>query len=142
MPETLQEKKRIARKNHICSYCGEVIEKGSTYDYAKLVYEGRLYEWKNHIDCGIIASSIWKYVDPDNGMTEEDFQEGCADFCNTFICPGCDKYNNESDECNEDKRYCIDKITEVLKTNTFKRVKKDGDWMEKWILEPKIVKGE
>ena len=137
MPDILEEKNRIARKEHKCSYCNETIEKGTKYEFAKLIYEGRLYEWKNHIGCGMIASKLWNFIDPDDGMTEDDFHEGCREFCNIFICPGCDKYNKESDECIEDKTYCIDKITEILKTHDFKRVKKDGDWMVKWVLELK-----
>jgi hypothetical protein len=140
MPEILENKKRIAKKQHKCSYCGEAIEKGYTYDYQKLVHDGYLYEWKNHIECGVIASELWNYVDPNEGMTEEDFKEGCRDFCDTFICPSCNKYDDEYGGCKDGKRYCIDKISETLKTNSFKRVKKDRDWTEKWILELKKVK--
>ena len=137
MPEQLQSKKRKARKDHICSYCGEVIKKGTIYDWAKLIYEGSLYEWKNHLECGVIASNLWSYIDPDEGMTEEDFQEGCFEFCRTFICQGCEKYDCESDKCEDDKRYCIDKIYQLLQTHNFKHIKMENGWMKKWVLEEK-----
>ena len=87
MPDILQEKERKARKPHVCDYCGKTIEKGEAYEWAKLKYDGTIYEWKNHKKCGFIASELWSYIDPDNGMTEEDFQEGCREFCHAFVCP-------------------------------------------------------
>ena len=120
MPDVLQEKERKARTEHICSYCGEAIKKGEIYDWAKLVYDGDLYEWKNHKKCGFIASQLWEFADPDEGMTEDDFMDACARFCRTFVCPDCphaDKETYDDLECNEDKSFCADKIYDFLQTH-------------------------
>lgn len=117
MPEILQRKGRTARKPHTCSYCGGVIEKGETYDWAKLAHEGEIYEWKNHKKCGFIASELWSYIDPDDGMTDEDFRDGCLEFCQTFICPDCKQYDKEFEDCSKGELYCIDKIYDFLQTN-------------------------
>lgn len=130
MPQTLDNHDRVARKPHTCSYCGGTIEKGETYEWAKLAYDGELYEWKNHKKCGFIAREIWDYIDPYEGMTEEDFQEGCASFCTELICPDCE-------EKEEDCYYCIDKIYAFLQENDFKRIAPPGDWMKKWVGVPK-----
>lgn len=106
MPEILDEKDRKARKEHSCDYCQEIIKKGETYEWASLKAD-ELYEWKNHKRCGFIARELWSFIDPNDGMTESDFQEGCAEFCDVFICKGC------SDR-DEDCYYCLDKIYEVL----------------------------
>ena len=103
MPEILAERERKAAKCHTCSYCGEVIQKGEVYDWAKLEFDGRLYEWKSHKRCSLIASELWSYIDPDNGMTAEDFDEGCTAFCRAFICPGCPSADKEAEDCREDK---------------------------------------
>lgn len=112
MPDILDRKERIARKEHSCSYCNEKIAIGEKYEWAKLKSGSELYEWKNHIKCGVIAQELWSYIDPYNGMTEYDFQQGCADFCGEFICPYCK-------EKNEDCYYCLDKIYNLLQTHDF-----------------------
>lgn len=130
MPQVLDNHDRIARKQHTCSYCRGIIEKGKTYEWAKLAYEGELYEWKNHKECGFIAHQLWQYIGPDEGMTEEDFQEGCASFCAEFICSDC---KEKEEKC----YYCIDKIYEFLQKNDFKRITPPRDWMQKWVCVPK-----
>lgn len=136
MPEILSESKRKARKLHTCNYCGDSIQKGETYDYAKLKTD-YLYEWKNHEKCGFVAGELWDYIDPDDGMTESDFQEGCQEFCKAFICPDCPDVDIEADDCNLDKIYCIDKIYEHLQTHDFKRVKDKHGWTHTWKCIPK-----
>jgi hypothetical protein len=137
MPDILEQKNRIARKEHTCSYCNGKIEKGKEYEYAKLVYEGRLYEWKNHLDCGFVARELWAYIDPAEGMTEEDFQEGCREFCNVFICPECKDFDEVTEECDSEDAFCLDKIAEKLRTHDFKRVKSERGWSDRWQCVPK-----
>ena len=135
MSEVLMRRERTARKTHSCDYCGSPIIKGETYSYTVLKYED-LYEWKCHLKCEVIASALWKYIDPDEGMTEEDFQEGCQNFCSTFICPGCNLLSEGG--CEDDLEYCIDKIYDILQTNKLARVmdEKRG-WAYTFKLVPK-----
>ena len=65
MPEILAERERKAGKCHTCSYCGGEILKGSVYDWAKLTFDGQMYEWKSHKECSRIASALWGLIDKD-----------------------------------------------------------------------------
>jgi len=137
--EILVDTKRKARKPHTCSYCGEAILKGEMYDYSKLKsdYSDGLYEWKSHEKCSFIASELWSYIDPDEGMTEENFRDGCSDFCRAFICHDCPNADNEAEECKLDKYFCVDKINEHLRTHDFRRVKDSRGWTHTWKCVPK-----
>lgn len=139
MPEILIDTKRKSRKSHICDYCGDVIQKGETYDYAKLKseYSEGIYEWKSHEKCSFIASQLWSYIDPDDGMTQEDFEEGCRDFCRVFLCPQCPDADNEVEECKLDKQYCIDKIYGHLQTHDLKCIKDKHGWTYTWKCVPR-----
>ena len=117
MSEQLDRKIRIARKPHSCDYCGELIGKGEEYEWSKNIWEGTIYEWHSHLPCGRVASAIWDYVDPDDGMDADQFQDGCQEVCQRFICPDCQKWNREYEECEDDESYCIDKMDEFFKTH-------------------------
>ena len=87
MIEILKSYERTARKRHVCDYCDAYIEPGEKYDYATLVdCDGHLYEWKSHKECSFIASEIWDFADPDEGMTGDDFRDTCREICITFVC--------------------------------------------------------
>ena len=137
MPELISQEKRKARKEHACNCCGETIEKGETYRSAFLRDGADVYQWKGHLHCDFIATELWRYIDPDDGMQAEDFQEGCAEFCYAFVCPDCEHYKNK--ECTQDKPYCLDKITEILKENEL--VKEKGKYSYQiWKLVPREVR--
>jgi hypothetical protein len=139
MPEILIDTKRKARKPHTCDYCLDTIQKGEIYDYAKLKsdYSDGIYEWKSHKKCSFIAGALWSYIDPDDGMTQEDFEEGCRDFCMTYICSQCPDADIETEKCKLDKQYCIDKIYTHLQTHEFKRIKDKHGWTYTWKCIPK-----
>lgn len=142
MPEIINQQDRKARKAHTCSYCNYTIEKGEPYDWTQLKYEGKMYEWKAHKDCSVVASELWEFIDPDDGMTDDDFSTGCTDFCNAFICPNCEKYNTTDydGECDNGETYCLDKIVGVLKKYSLERVDGKYGWKETFKLferEPK-----
>lgn len=138
MPEILDERERKAKKCHSCSYCGEEIQKGEVYDWAKLTFDGQIYEWKSHKKCSCIASALWSYIDPDNGMTAEEFDEGCTQFSSVFVCPGCPSFDRETGDCAEEKTYCTEKIYSLLQTHDFRRDQKD---LRAWRCVPKEKEG-
>lgn len=113
-PEIIKACERTARKRHVCSYCGAWIEPGEKYEFATLKWEGEVYDWRTHKECDFVASELWSYIDPDEGMTEEDFHNGCQNFCQCFICPDCDRFDKDEEGCLDDSIYCIHKIYEVL----------------------------
>jgi len=139
VPEILSECVRTARNPHRCNYCSQTIQKGEKYSFAKLKYDG-IYECKCHLKCQEIASALWSYIDPDEGMTEEDFQEGCFEFCRAFICPGCECFSE--DDCEKDEQYCIDKVYAHLQTHDFRRVKDERGWGHTFKCIPKEAKEE
>lgn len=123
MPETISQRTRKAMKPHICDYCNETIFPGELYDHSVLKYDD-VYTWKSHMKCIEIATELWNFVDPmDCGMSGEEFQDACMEFCRIFICPDCDSWDNDSDDCQKDERFCIDKIHAFLQKNDFRRAR-------------------
>ena len=117
MVEVITDEKRKARKEHTCDYCRGTINKGEEYNYARLKYNSDIYDWKSHEKCQFIAQELTTYIDPAEGITEDDFHEGCSDFCMTFVCPGC-IHHDENEGCDQDEAYCIDKIYDILQTHS------------------------
>lgn len=129
MSELIFETDRKARKTHTCSYCGGEITAGTTYRHAVLKYDD-VYVWKSHKECNHIASELWDYIDPDEGMTEDEFQEGCRDFARAFICPECPMKSDCEGDCLHDNFIdVVAKIYNILSANTLQRAKdKSGRW--------------
>lgn len=119
MLEIIREKDRKARKPHICDYCDGTIEAGEIYNHCVIKSDG-IYEWDAHMMCKSVASDLWDYIDPWEGMTADDFQEGCQTFCRTFICHDCEQWD---DECEQGEPFCIQKIYDLLKTHDFVRAR-------------------
>lgn len=114
MSDQLARKIRTARKPYTCDYCGQQIAKGEEYEWSKHIYDGIIFVWRNHLACGCVASAIWDYCDPDDGMDEDQFQDGCCEVCRRFICPDCPNWNEEFLDCEMDESYCIDRMDEFF----------------------------
>ena len=120
MTECLRREERTARKNHTCDFCGGTIEKGEKYNHG--VYKDDVFfEWKTHKRCDFIATEIWDLVDPDEGMSGEDFCEACGEFCHVFVCPDCPQFDKEYKECRKDTWFCLDRIHALLQTHRLVR---------------------
>ncbi len=131
MQQILERKDVVARKPHRCDWCNCAIEKGELYDWSKHVFDGDFYEWHSHLSCSRVASAIWDYVDPDEGMTEDEFWEGCRDISQSFVCPSCREWDKETQECNKDESFCIDKLDEFFKTHELYIDRREG-WCRVW----------
>lgn len=111
---------RKARKRHSCGLCGRPIEKGERYEEQRCIGDGGPYTFRAHERCQRISDAIWDYVDPDNGMTQDDFCDAVNGLMRTFYCPfRCDRFDKENVECREGRRGtgCIAKFDEYLKTH-------------------------
>lgn len=137
MNELIERKDRKARKDHRCDLCGGIIKKGEVYEWSKSIYDGTFYEWSNHINCGKVSAAIWDYVDPDEGMTEDQFLDGCQEVCQCFICPDCPKYDKEYGDCEDDVTHCIDKIAEFFQTHVLYREGRNKYGGEIWKVRKK-----
>jgi hypothetical protein len=126
MPTMLKYEVRKARKTHDCNYCGCSILPGEKYGYSAHVYDGEFYDWKEHLTCNFIVGELWQYIDPDEGMTQEDFREGCSAFCFDFVCKNCENYEPEENECKEENYYCLGKIYDLLQTHVLSKKKPYG----------------
>ena len=132
MVEIIKKVNRVARKPHRCDYCHMMIYEGEEYSYSFLKCNGESYSWYAHKHCDRIAEDLYSYMDPGEGITHEDFDEGCYNFCQDFVCPYCDSFNHDDLECNENGMYCIDHIAKFLETHT---VYKDYDGYWKCMLK-------
>lgn len=117
MNQTLASKIRKARKPHNCDYCGDVIQPGEEYAWSKHIYDGIIYEWHSHLKCDYISREIWDYVEPDEGMSDQAFLDGCQEVCQAFVCSDCPKWNKEYEDCEDDESYCIDRMYEFFQEN-------------------------
>jgi len=65
-----------ARKQHKCSYCGQIIKIGETYEQQTNIGDDGLYHWKSHISCQKLVDKLdmYKYCS-DDGVTSDDFYE-------------------------------------------------------------------
>jgi len=64
-----------AKKQHICNFCGGIIEIGEVYEVQNISDFGRFYMWKSHISCNKIANKLDMFDLCDDGVTENDFKE-------------------------------------------------------------------
>jgi ribosomal protein L24E len=120
-----------ARKQHACDWCGKSIEKGEEYERQKFLYDGDFYEWHSHLACSRIASAIWDYCDPDEGMDEDQFHEGCSEVCKMFICPDCPEWNKEYEDCDKDESFCLDRMDKFFETHELYKAGR-GAYYEIW----------
>lgn len=123
-----EQKEVVARKPHGCDWCCGLIEKGEKYEWSKYIFDGDFNEWHSHLSCSRIASAIWDYVDPgwDEGMSQDEYMEGCQDICQHFICPGCPEWDKEYQECNKDESYCLDKLDNLFRTHDLYLTRREG----------------
>jgi len=99
MLETICSHERTARRRHWCNYCGSPILSGETYHFSKLADDGRVWTWKSHLRCKELARLIWDYVDPDEGMSAEEFRDGLSSVAGAFVCPECPHRIKDTDDC-------------------------------------------
>lgn len=116
MLTTLKESHPIARKEHICKFCGCKINKGQKYYRQTNIYDGCIYDWIEHEECYQIASELDMYgeCDYDEGLTPDRFR----DILDEYIYQ--EHYNDITDDIAEDwqnlSRYEeVCKILEELK---------------------------
>ena len=134
--ELIEKRNRIARRPHKCDYCGKTIEKGEEYEWQKDLFDGAFYEWHCHLACGRVASAIWDYADPDDGMTDDLFMDTCQEVCQRFVCPDCPEWNTEYEDCNKDESYCIDKMDKFFENHILYKAGRQGRY-EAWKCKEK-----
>lgn len=122
---------RVARKEHCCDLCRDTIEKEQKYSYSFIKDGSDHWSFRSHLECDFVMNELWEYINPWDGMHDDEFIDGCRDFCRHMLCPrceNCDKYG----DCTVDEDFCFDKIVEVLKEYDFTLVKPPVDNPNAW----------
>ena len=112
--KVLRDKTFVARKEHRCDFCGEVISVGEKYNRQTNVYDGRVYDWVSHNECSKLACELDMYDDCDEGLDGDGF----IDRLNQYV------YDNHYD----DK---IDDIANDWQLPRYELVKKVLDELKK-----------
>jgi len=116
---------RTSKKERTCGLCGGKIHVGDRYSHQLNKEGSECWAFDAHCECQFICFELWEYIDPWDGVYEDDFIDGCHEFCHHMICPNCTSYIAEDNECLEDESYCENKIIETLLKYDFCRVKSD-----------------
>lgn len=82
MSNVISDKNVKARKNHYCSQCLQPIWRGTTYRNSRVVCDGSIHTFKEHVEC---ASAIHDYMDPHfDGYCEGDLIDYMTDALKNF----------------------------------------------------------
>lgn len=97
MVKLIDTKRPIARKEHICMFCGCKIQVGQRYERSTNVFEDQIYDFINHEECSEVASELdmFYYCD-DCGLSGEKFREYLYEYVNT------NHYDDETDDIESD----------------------------------------
>ena len=77
MVTTIKDSHPIARKEHICELCGCKINKGQKYYRQTNVFDGRIYDWIEHEECGQTVSELdmFSECDSDEDLSTDLYKE-------------------------------------------------------------------
>lgn len=116
---------RTAKKQHTCNLCGGYINPGERYHYEFNKDGSDVWGFSAHLECQFLAQELWDFIDPWDGMYEDDFIDGVREFCQKMICPKCEHYESGYG-CKDDEGFCIHKCVDELKEYDFTTVKVDN----------------
>ena len=95
MIEVLRNKTPVARKEHRCEFCGEVIHVGEKYNRQSNVYDGRIYDWVSHCVCSKLAYELDMFDDCDEGLDGDGFVDRLGDcykiILKSILCQNIEK---------------------------------------------------
>ena len=81
MLEILKETNPVAKKDHVCQFCGGVIKEGERYNRTTISYDGDVYDWKSHLHCLELTATLdMNQYCEDCGLTEEGFKDAISDY--------------------------------------------------------------
>lgn len=115
-----------ARRPHVCDYCGHVIAQCEQYSRACNKFDGRLYTWRSHLHCDRLASALWDYVDPDEGMDMYTFRDAVQTVMAEHYCPGNCPLWDKNDGClaGNNMTTCLRRFDEFMQAHMFAHVRK------------------
>lgn len=93
MIEFAKHSQHIAKKEHKCDLCGNVINVGEKYEHGSGKYDGEFYDSKHHLNCVELIRRYCRYHDDD--MYTED---AVFDWVYDRVCSDCTHGNEDNDE--------------------------------------------
>lgn len=69
----IRELHPVAKKEHICMFCGCKINRGDTYSRKTIVNDGEIYDWICHDECLYLISVLDTQTCVDEGVSFDDF---------------------------------------------------------------------
>ncbi len=77
MATVLKNKTMVARKRHMCEWCGKHIEPGESYDYEAQIFDGDFVTLKAHTSCNRLIHALWNAGDynDDEGIAPYEFKD-------------------------------------------------------------------
>ena len=144
MIEIISESTHKARIKHKCDYCNCDIKRGEIYWRSFLKDGGYTYEWKEHDNCHLIASELWDFIEPDNGLDSDGFSYGVHEFARVFICPDCPHFDKNAEGCFEssyipNSSFCMSRIVKCLKENKLKGEYPKGDFPYFHLVKREVI---
>lgn len=113
--DILKEQTPIAKKEHVCNWCGGKIAKGEKYYRQTVIFDGSIYDWISHLDCYGLVDLLNMYdYDDGNGIDEECFRQCIDEYIDTH------HYDKEVDDIDKEwdnipMHEKVKKIVEELK---------------------------
>ena len=132
--EVIERRNVRARKDHRCDLCGCVIAKGELHEWQKNKCNGELYVFRVHLHCQELSGKIWDYVDPDEGMCDDEFYDALLALASIFYCPfHCDEYEEDMCDCDRgfDADVCVRRFAKFMESREL-RLLKDFDGVTRW----------
>jgi hypothetical protein len=132
-----------AHKPHVCDYCGHVIPCGETYVQSCNKVDGELYTWLAHPHCDRIASAIWNYVAPSEGMDACTFRDAVKTVMREHYCPAnCQRWVKDVGcSAGNDMTSCLRRFDEFMQTHSLRWLRPAGG-IPYWALVPKTTDKE
>lgn len=111
----LKETYPVAKKEHVCEFCGEKILPSQKYNRQTNIYDGEIYDFITHQECRRVANELSMYDDcKDEGLDRDSFCEKLDEYVYT------NHYNDDMDDISiewQDLTYyeMVEKILEEIK---------------------------
>ena len=74
--QILSKKTVTARKAHVCMTCSATaIQPGQTYRRATYIYDGRIYNWVQCVECDALGGIVYDWSGADEGVGLDEYVE-------------------------------------------------------------------
>lgn len=83
----------VARKSHVCDFCGREIKPGEKYQRFVGKYDGEFFDLCHHLLCEEIIYRYCRFIDD-----QEYDIDSAQEWLEETICAGCEHFDDERDD--------------------------------------------